>query len=79
MNQTMTRDEERIAQRTGASNCRIVPGSDKPPHKGQYLMAVFGTDVETRQHYAFYLKFPLANGWQDQIIRRLLSMKREKA
>jgi hypothetical protein len=79
----MNKDEDRIARRTGATSCRIVPSSDakpgRPPAAGQYVMAVFGSEPSTRQHYAFYCKHPLVDGWQEKIIKAVLSKKREKA
>jgi hypothetical protein len=74
----MTKDEAYIAQRTNASHCKIIPDHDKTP-KGQYVATVFGTDPETRQHYAFHCKYPLASNWQEKLIKAILSKKREKA
>jgi hypothetical protein len=76
----MSKDEERIAQRCAASFCWITQSSDKPPSKGQYVMVTFAAHEPTdRQHYAFYCKHPLVDGWQEKIIKAVLSKKREKA
>jgi hypothetical protein len=80
----MNKDADRIARRCGAAFCWITPssdaGPDKPPAKGQYVMVMFtANEPADRQRYAFYCKHPLVDGWQEKIIKAVLSKKREKA